>query len=225
MAIAYGKRSQLNILLATLVFGSAVAVVHFTAMEFTTYTVAPLAETFTPVMAHAQVAMLVLVSAFVISGAFLLSGASFMNRQLVPAAVPVAVISPPVPPGPVIPAPFDRPPGPAAETTRRLPYERDGRTYFVAFDSVHAIRAEGHYTTAWLDREKVFCPWSITEAEERLPATFLRVHRSWLVNLTHVTAFERARDHGYCVLAGTSGVDRVPVARARIAAVREALGL
>lgn len=223
MAIAYGRRSERNILLATLVFGLAVAVVHFTAMSFTTYAVAPLAETFTPVMAHAQVAVIVLVSAFVISGAFLLSGAGFMNRQMVvaggaplgPALVPAVAETAPVPDRRIV----------AEDPARRLPYERDGRTCLVPFDRVRAIRADGHYTTAWLDREAVFCPWSITAAEERVPQGFLRVHRSWLVNLSHVTAFERTKDHGYCVIGGEAGPGRVPVARARIGAVREALGL
>ena len=114
---------------------------------------------------------------------------------------------------------------PRAEIAQRLPYERDGRTHLVAFDTVYALRAEGHYTTAYLDAGPMFCPWSVTVAEARLPAGFLRVHRSWLVNLALVTAYERAKDHGYCVMAGAPGLERIPVARARIPAVLEALGL
>jgi diguanylate cyclase len=210
IAIAYGQRTERNILLATVVFGTAVAIVHFTAMWQTSFQPAALAPTGAPRLDNAQVAVLVLLSVFVISGAFLLSSASFMIRQPAPpAATPAA--SPP-------PAALTDPP-------QRLPYERDNRTHLVPFDSVLAVHAEGHYTTAWLETGPVFCPWSITQAEARLPAGFMRVHRSWMVNIARVSAYERAKDHGYCVLTGSPTLPRVPVARTRIASLREALGL
>jgi DNA-binding LytR/AlgR family response regulator len=71
----------------------------------------------------------------------------------------------------------------------------------------------------------VFCPWSITQAAQSVPAKFLRVHRSWLVNLDLVAGFERGKDNGWCLLRDIRGLDRVPVSRAQVAAVREALGL
>lgn len=216
IAIAYGQRTERNILLATAVFGATVAVVHFTAMSQTTFLATEVIDTITPRLTNAQVAVLVMLSVFLISGGFLLSGASFLNRQM-------AVVAIPAPLTPVEPA-APRPP-PAPEATPRLPYERDGRTHLVPFAAVHALHAEGHYTTAWLDIGPVFCPWSITEAERRLPPTFMRVHRSWLVNLDHVAAYERAKDHGWCLFEASIGVPRVPVARSRIATVREALGL
>lgn len=215
IAIAYGQRTERSILFATAVFGATVAVVHFTAMSQTTFLAAEVIDTITPRLTNAQVAVLVMLSVFMISGGFLLSGASFLNRQM---AVAGGAAIPPVP------AP-EAPPPPAPEATPRLPYERDGRTHLVPFAAVHAVHAEGHYTTAWLDSGPVFCPWSITEAERRLPSTFMRVHRSWLVNLDHVAAYERAKDHGWCLFETGTGVPRVPVARSRIGTVREALGL
>ncbi len=209
ITIAYGRRTERNILLATAVFGTAVAIVHFTAMLQTTFQPAPLTPVGAPRLDNAQVAILVLISVFVISGAFLLSSASFMIRQPAPVA-PKAAPSPPPPP--------DLPP-------QRLPYERDSRTHLVSFDGVLAVHAEGHYTTAWLETGPVFCPWSITQAEARLPPGFMRVHRSWIVNIARVSAYERAKDHGYCVLPGPPALPRIPVARTRITAVREALGL
>lgn len=215
IAIAYGQRTERSILFATAVSGATVAVVHFTAMSQTTFLATEVIDTITPRLTNAQVAVLVMLSVFMISGGFLLSGASFLNRQM--AVAGVAAIPP-------VHAP-EAPPPPAPEATPRLPYERDGRTHLVPFAAVHAVRAEGHYTTAWLDSGPVFCPWSITEAERRLPSTFMRVHRSWLINLDHVAAYERAKDHGYCLFEPSTGVPRVPVARSRIGTVREALGL
>lgn len=212
VGIAYGRRTGRNLLLASVVFGMAVAVVHFTAMIQTSFLPADLATATSPRLDNAQIAMLVLVSVFVISGAFLLSGASFMSRPPVTQPAPESAPRSPQP---------DTPPEPA----QRLPYERENRTHLVPFDGVLAIHAEGHYTTAWLETGAVFCPWSITQAEARLPPGFMRVHRSWIINLARVSAYERAKDHGYCLFQDAPGLTRVPVARTRIPPLREALGL
>jgi len=217
--IAYGKRTERTILLATVVFGASVAVVHFSAMASTRFVAVEVISQTVPLLANAQVALVVLLSAFVISGAFLVSGASFFNREaglalaaapaLAPAAAPLAA-SPPV--------------ARAAEG-QRLPYEKDGKTYLVGFDKVAAIQSEGHYTTAHLAQAAVFCPWSITQAEAAVPPGFLRVHRQWLVNMALVQGFERTKDNGYCLLPPGGSLERVPVSRARLGAVRDALGL
>jgi len=51
------------------------------------------------------------------------------------------------------------------------------------------------------------------------------VHRSYLVNADHVSGFERRKDTGTCLFAGNTHLDKVPVSRARIPALRERLGL
>ncbi len=221
ITIAYGARTERNTLLATLVFGAAVTVVHFTAISQTTFEAAG-----APVslgLGNSQVALLVMLPVFIIAGAFLLVSASSLGRApMADSLAPVGF----VPEMRVVgrqAAPIAAAPKP--EIAQRLPYERDGRTHLVAFDTVYALRAEGHYTTAYLDVGPMFCPWSVTVAEERLPPGFMRVHRSWLVNMALVSAYERAKDHGYIVMAGAQGLERIPVSRARIPAVLEALGL
>ncbi len=73
--------------------------------------------------------------------------------------------------------------------------------------------------------DKLFCPWSITEAEERLvPAGFIRVHRSYLLNPARVSRFERLKDTGLCMVDGDAG-QKIPVSRNRLPAVRAALGV
>jgi NO-binding membrane sensor protein with MHYT domain len=216
IAIAYHQRTERNTLLATLVFGTAVAIVHFSAMAQTAFARTDPIPTATDTT---QVAIFVLLAVFAISGAFLLSGASLMARK--PASPASAFASPQtghVPAAAPVEAKVTAP-------LQRLPYEREGRTHLVPMDRVAALHAEGHYTTAYLDGGPVFCPWSITQAEDRLPPGFLRVHRSWIVNIARVSAYEKARDHGYCLLQGPPDLPRVPVARNRIAAVREGLGL
>ncbi|WP_114964271.1 MHYT domain-containing protein [Alkalilacustris brevis] len=216
IAIAYGQRSARNTAFATLVFGASVVVVHFSAMHWTDFVEASRRTLEAPAMSNAEIALVVLLSGFVISGAFLLTAASVLNRPMAQGAgdAPVA----------------GETPSPAAQPTSRataprVPFERDGATYFVPAHMVAAIRAEGHYSVAYTAEGRVFCPWSISQAEARLPAPFLRVHRSYLVNTAHVTGFERRKDNGVCLMEGTPGLGKVPVARARISAVREALGI
>ncbi len=221
VTIAYDARTERNTLLATLVFGAAVTVVHFTAISQTTF-VATSDVALTKGLGNSQVALLVMLPVFVIVGAFLLVSASSLGRAPLADGVAPAGFVPDVR---IAERQMTTLTSPKAELSQRLPYQRDGRTHLVAFDTVYALRAEGHYTTAFLDVGPVFCPWSVTQAEARLPAGFMRVHRSWLVNLALVSAYERAKDHGYCVMAGALGLERIPVSRARIPAVLEALGL
>ena len=226
--IAYGTRNERNILVATLVFGAAVAVVQFSAIALTDFIPGPPAASTSPVMANAQIAILVLVSGFVISGAFLLSGASFMSGPvLFDKAGPSSLSSGEKQAGPGPSATLVRrvnDPAPLADLFR-LPYERDGKTMLVGFEKVSALRADGHYTTAFLASGPVFCPWSITDAETRMPPGFIRAHRSWLVNLSVVSGFERTRENGWCLFGATTGLTRVPVSRAKVTALRHALGL
>jgi diguanylate cyclase len=226
IAIAYGRRSERNTMFAALVFGLAVAAVHFVGMWQTSFVATTELNDLSLGLGNGQVALLVMLPVFIIAGAFLLVSASSLGQQPVAdGAGPMAFagdmgVATRGVAGPKLPVPAVRP-----EIAQRLPYQRDGRTHLVPIDKVYALRAEGHYTTAFLDQGPMFCPWSVTVAAERLPPGFMRVHRSWLVNLALVSAYERAKDHGYCVMVGAPGLEKIPVSRARIPAVLEALGL
>ncbi len=108
----------------------------------------------------------------------------------------------------------------------QVPYEKDGRTVFVDRSAIAAVRAEGHYTILYVGGQKLFCPWSISEAAARLPEPhFVRAHRSYLINVGHVTSFERHKDNGICFFEKTDSLGKVPVSRSRLTAVRDALGV
>ena len=49
------------------------------------------------------------------------------------------------------------------------------------------------------------------------------MHRSFLVNPLRVVKFERMKDGGQCSVEGAD--DRIPVSRARLAELREVMGL
>lgn len=109
--------------------------------------------------------------------------------------------------------------------TRQIPYEQEGRTQFFNANAVAAIRAEGHYTHLYTADGQHFCSWSITEAERRLTALgFIKTHRSYLINPSHVSSFEKLKDNGLCHF-DLPGLSKVPVSRSRLKDVRVALGV
>jgi NO-binding membrane sensor protein with MHYT domain len=208
----YGHRSKQNILVATVVFALSVVIVHFTAMSFTVFGQVAAIAGFTPALENGTLALIVTLAAFVICGTFLLSAVTFVR----PAATgndagPVAAETAPA----------------AAETASvRVPYEHENKTYFISSRDIAAVRAEGHYTVLYVREQKLFCPWSISTAEQRLPAPgFQRTHRSYLVNIEHVSGFERRKDNGACLFDGFASLKTVPVSRSRVNPMREILGL
>ncbi len=221
--VAYAQRSGRNTVLATVILGGSVVVVHFSAMYWTEFAATANRALAGHVMGNSTIALAVLISTFVISGAFLMSGASFLSAPAATARADAAQDAP----ASDVPATDASSAARPAAAEIRVPYERDGSTFFLPSASVVAIRAEGHYTIVYTVEGRVFCPWSISEAQRRLASgtTFLRVHRSYLVNTAHVTGFERRKDSGQCLFETAGQLERVPVSRARIAELRSALGL
>lgn len=205
--VAYGNRTQRNILLGTVCFGLAVFTMHFVATGLTDFVASDSLGGAGPALDNQILAMGVTVSVFLICGAFLLTGITFIEPK--PVAAPASgLMSEPAP------------------MRAGVPYEREGQTFFAHPARIAAIRAEGHYTVLYMDAEKLFCPWSITDAETRLlPEGFLRAHRSYLVNPKHVSRFERHKDNGTCYFDGVDALSKVPVSRSRLTDIREALGV
>jgi NO-binding membrane sensor protein with MHYT domain len=217
--IAYGERTRRNVLLGTVGFAAAVVALHYVAVANTRFLAVPLPD-FDLRLGNEALAMIVTLAAFVICGAFLLVGATFFPEAAegdgpAPGLSAATASGPPPVAGPPLPLP-----------ARQVPYEREGRTLFAEPAGISAFRAEGHYTILYRGTDKALCPWSISEAERRLSGTeFLRVHRSYLVNPAHVTGYERRKDGGVIFLGGAPGLGAVPVSRARLAEVRDLLGL
>lgn len=215
--VAYDARTHRNILLGTVCFGFAVFAVHFIAMAQTDFFAIQGAESVGTILSNETLALGVTLAVFLICGAFLLTSITFIGQDSPDAALPSGEASltdsEPEKPGP-------------PDLTAGIPYERDGQTYFTPHRAVAAIRAEGHYTLLYLADEKLFCPWPITDAESRLASVgFLRVHRSYLINPSHVSGFARSKDTGICYFDDVGSLSKVPVSRSRLGNVREALGL
>jgi DNA-binding LytR/AlgR family response regulator len=114
---------------------------------------------------------------------------------------------------------------PRAAPAPRLPVEGADGTHFINAADIRSVRADAHYTRVHDGTRERMCPWSISEAEAQLdPALFVRVHRSHIVALPHVT-FVRKEGDGAIIELGGPFPHRVPVSRAKIAEVKARLGL
>jgi hypothetical protein len=105
----------------------------------------------------------------------------------------------------------------------KLPVGGRGGVSLLDVEAVMFLEAEGHYTRVHTADGQRFCQLSFAELVRRLdPAGFLRVHRSYIVNLRHAEAIERGDGHWAIIMAGRA---RVPVSRARVELVRRRLAL
>ncbi len=219
--LAYKQRLLRDLALGAVAFGIAISAMHYTAMIYTRFD--PAVEIVAipdPILSSGLLALIVAVSSFLICGFFLLT------------AIPAT----PMGSGQGDPASFmkdgqdsdvagktDEAPDPA--TLTRLPYETTNMTKFIALSDVFAIKADGHYTRLYDRTGDYFCPWSISSIEQKLEdPNFLRTHRSYLVNIAHVTGIQRTGDNASCQL-GDEANSKIPVSRTKVQDVRKALGV
>ena len=113
----------------------------------------------------------------------------------------------------------------AKRQLRKIPTIKQNRVLLVDVSHVSFIRSEGHYTWVHTSQGGQFCNITIGDLESRLdPNLFLRVHRSYIVNLSMVD--EIVRDDGRITLRmmGSTPVE-IPVSRSSAARLMEHLGL
>ena len=246
--ISYGRRTDQAILLGTLVFGFSVVFAHFTAMYWTGFARLPDKVAIAPSIQNSQLAMIVTLAVFVICGAFLLSASTFVLKPKPAGDLDVVGLT-----SPTVPTEYNSLTSPKLEETgtlqtgpvyeaslpiatseagsgrplqaKQVPYESDGKIYFLKPEEISAARADGHYTSLYARGEKLFCPWSIRSARRELSEEqFFQTHRSYLVNIQKITAFERKKDNGVCVLQDEA-IESVPVSRSKVNALKNRLGL
>lgn len=213
--VAYGRRTNRNLVLGTLCFAAAVCSVHFLAMAGTNFVEVPQLAEFGPSMSNKALALWVLLSSFVIFGACLLVSTAYLT-PVSDAPAETAPSSPEVQATEIETAT-------APDARLQIPCEREGGKVFVAPREVALVRADGHYTQVYTDKERFFCAWPITESAKRLlPMGFLKSHRSYLINPGKVARFERTKDKGSCTFTSTQ-VPAAPVSRSNLTIVEESL--
>ena len=242
------RQDGVRLIVSSIAFGIAVSGMHYTAMAGMQFV--PMSE---GVHHHASglaasqqiLSVVVAVLCFVIAAGFLLSLVPEPRRQnaaavAAPAAgVPQAALAatatalPVVEPEPIVlasPRLMSAPLGGIGQPPRpspapRLPVEGADGTHFIDAADIRSVRADAHYTRVHDGTRERMCPWSISEAEAQLdPGLFVRVHRSHIVAIPHVTLVRKEGDGAVIELGGPSP-HRVPVSRAKIAEVKARLGL
>jgi NO-binding membrane sensor protein with MHYT domain len=226
-------------------FGIAVSGMHYTAMygvHFTTIHGLPHHHMDGLAASQQTLSLVVTVLCFVVAAGFLLSlvpdrrrGRSVPaslepeQKQIVSAGSRDKVLHPAVSPTVVasqhaVSAPLGGLGQPIAPVAR-LPVQGSDGTHFIASGEVRSVRADAHYTRIHDGTRERMCPWSISEAETQLdPGIFVRVHRSYIVAISHVSFVRKEGDGAVIELEGPSP-HRVPVSRAKIAELKARLGL
>jgi diguanylate cyclase len=234
------RQDGVRLIASSIAFGVAVSGMHYTAMYGMHFV--PLSEAahrHAGGLAASQqiLSVVVAVLCFVIAAGFLLSLVPDPRRQM-PAAATIDPLAEAVvaqaslpDPGPItFPRVMLAPLGglgqpPRAAPAPRLPVEGADGTHFIDSADVRSVRADAHYTLVHDGTRERMCPWSISEAEAQLdPGLFVRVHRSHIVAIPHITFVRKEGDGAVIELDGPSP-HRVPVSRAKIAEVKARLGL
>jgi NO-binding membrane sensor protein with MHYT domain len=249
IAAAYGglraflaRQGGVQLILSATAFGIAVSGMHYTAMAG--MRLVPASEAahhhIEGLAASPQILSLVVaLLCFVIAAGFLLSLVPEPRRKaaaeiVVPPLQTAGLEADALPAGELAPASGSRlrptPLGGIGQPPRtapapRLPVEGADGTHFIDTADVRSVRADAHYTKVHDGTRERMCPWSISEAEAQLdPGLFVRVHRSHIVAIPHVTFVRKEGDGAVVELDGPSP-HRVPVSRAKIAEVKARLGL
>jgi NO-binding membrane sensor protein with MHYT domain/DNA-binding LytR/AlgR family response regulator len=243
LRVFLARQDGVRLIVSAIAFGVAVSGMHYTAMygmHFVPLSGASHHHAGGLAASQQILSLVVTLLCFVIAAGFLLSLVPDPRRQTMAAAAepvdPVmetatanlhasfrepAVASPRLMPAPL--GGLGQPP--RAAPASRLPVEGADGTHLIDAADVRSVRADAHYTRVHDGTRERMCPWSISEAEAQLdPGLFVRVHRSHIVAIPHVTFVRKEGDGAVIELDGPSP-HRVPVSRAKIAEVKARLGL
>jgi LytTR family transcriptional regulator, CO-responsive transcriptional regulator RcoM len=107
----------------------------------------------------------------------------------------------------------------------KLPVFRSGKVMLLDLDDVVHFKAEGHYTSVFTEDQSYLCNLSLSDLETRLDLVkFVRVHRSYMINVRFAAAFEKVDDQSLLVMRAGDEV-RVPVSRSNVAKLKSMFGL
>jgi two-component system, LytTR family, response regulator LytT len=116
--------------------------------------------------------------------------------------------------------------GTSRTVSARLAVEQDTHTILVPVSDIRFVSARGHRVVVRTFDAEHRARQSLAELEEQLaPHGFLRVHRSFVVNLEHVHEVQPFFAGAYLLRVDDRDRSEVPVSRALASRVRQALGL
>lgn len=115
-----------------------------------------------------------------------------------------------------------------AAALRQGPIERvlirDGaRVHVVVADSIDHIEAQDDYVQISADGKRYLKHGSLSELDAQLdPARFVRIHRSWIVNIAAIARIEPVSKDNHCAVLKDGA--RLPISRSGYQKVRALLG-
>jgi NO-binding membrane sensor protein with MHYT domain len=246
LRVFLARQDGIRLVVSAIAFGIAVSGMHYTAMygmHFVPLSGAAHAHMGGLAASQQILSLVVALLCFVIAAGFLLSLVPDPRRLAAPTALVGAIeqdtigeagqaISYSADPDQAAPggqrvrsAPLGGLGQPRAVPASRLPVEGANGTHFVDVADIRSVRADAHYTLVHDGTRERMCSWSISEAEAHLdPSFFVRVHRSHIVAIPHVTFVRREGDGAIIELDGPTP-HRVPVSRAKIAELKARLGI
>ncbi len=107
----------------------------------------------------------------------------------------------------------------------KIPVVSAGKTMLIDFDAVHYVQADGDYSRVHTYDRSYLCTASLRELEARLPHGFVRIHRSYVVNLAKVAAIRRAGPDRIRLALDDEARTELDVARRQSRQVRDRLRL
>lgn len=107
----------------------------------------------------------------------------------------------------------------------KLPVSMHDRIALLDIGEVAFLRAEGHHTQVCAGGKHYFCSLSLSQLESRLPQDrFVRVHRSYIINLAQASAVLRQDEQFVISMAGNTE-EKIPVSRINVPHLRQLLGV
>jgi DNA-binding LytR/AlgR family response regulator len=100
-----------------------------------------------------------------------------------------------------------------------------GGTELIDYDAIHFVQADGDYSRVHTYDRAYLCTHSLGELEDTLPSGFARIHRSYLVNLSKVSAVKRAGPDRIRLALDDAERTELDVARRQSRMLRERLKL
>jgi len=109
---------------------------------------------------------------------------------------------------------------------KKIGLEKNGRIVMVKFSDIIFAEANDKTVAVTTSQGKMLFPGNLSELESRLSAPpFLRVHRSFLVNLEQVTGVIPWFKGTYWLTVDSSGEMRVPVSKSMVKTLKELLNI
>lgn len=107
---------------------------------------------------------------------------------------------------------------------KKMPIYENGAFHFLTADQVHLVEADGNYCRIHTPDKKFYLLMSLKAVLKRFPSPdFLRVHKSFVVNLRHVKSLGPAPGGRMAVSFYHPAIPSVTVSRRLVPAVKKAV--